>query len=466
MNDSPPSLPRLMIVDDEDDMRWVLRRLFEDAGFEVDDAADGATALERRARFDPDVVLSDVRMPRMNGFDFMQAVRREAPDLPVVLLSAVEDIATAVDAVRAGAWDYQAKPFDDQRLLRTVRSAAEQSRLRREVERLRQAQGSDVDFGPSAAAQQLERTLDLVAPQESISVLILGESGTGKEVVARSIHRRSPRAHGPFVAVDCGALPESLMESQLFGHRKGAFTGADRDRPGLFRMADGGTLFLDELGNLPAGLQAKLLRALQERKVVPVGGGSPEPFDARLVCATNNELRREIEDGTFRMDLFHRVAEFELRVPALRERTDDIPHFARVFLAEANGEMGRSVRGLTEDAEAALIAEPWPGNLRQLRNAIRRAVLLAASKEIGIEDLDVRPDGSAADVTAPKLPLPLASDASLSLAERVRQAADAVEAQLLAQALAEADGNKAAAARSLQIDYTTLHRKLKRHGIR
>jgi DNA-binding NtrC family response regulator len=455
--------PHLLIVDDEPDLRWVLRGLFEDEGFEVDEAADGDEALQRVEQHAPDVVLSDMRMPRLPGLELLRQLRACAPDVPVILLSAVEDLATAVDAIKEGAFDYQAKPFDGPRLLLTVRRAAEQRALRAEVQQLRSTlPGAQVDFGPSRPAQELRRTVELVAPQTTLSVLLTGESGTGKEVVARAIHALSPLQAGPFVAVDCGALPEHLLESHLFGHEKGAFTGADRARPGLFQMATGGTLFLDELGNLPLPLQAKLLRALQERAVTPVGGSQPVPFQARLVCATNADLDQDVRGGRFRVDLYHRVAEFVIVLPPLRERPDDVVHFARWFLAESNQEMGRRVQGFSPAAEQMLRQQGWPGNLRELRNAVRRMVVLGSSHELDVSDVQgsLVPTPGAAPVGS-KDP----GHDDLPLAERLRVASDALERQILASTLEACEGNKAAAARSLRIDYTTLHRKLKRHDL-
>ncbi|MBL8755886.1 MAG: sigma-54-dependent Fis family transcriptional regulator, partial [Planctomycetes bacterium] len=295
-----------------------------------------------------------------------------------------------------------------------------------------------------------------------VAVLIRGESGTGKEVVARAIHALSPVAAGPFVAVDCGALPDHLLESQLFGHEKGAFTGADRAHCGLFPMADGGTLFLDEIGNLPQPLQAKLLRALQERAVVPVGGHTPVPFRARLLCATNADLQAEIAAGRFRVDLYHRIAELPLQLPPLRERRDDVLHFARLFLAAANEELGRRMVGFTTAAEHALQACAWPGNLRELRNVIRRAVLTGTSPELDVADLELTTPELGEPAPASTGPVTLDG---LPLAERLQRASDAMEAEILRTTLGACGGNKAAAARALRIDYTTLHRKLKRHGI-
>lgn len=452
--------PRILVVDDETDLRFVLRGLFEDAGFEVDEASDGERALAFVAKSAPDVVLTDVRMPKIQGLELLRELQRRDPELPVVLLSAVEDVATAVDAIRNGAFDYQAKPYDPQRLLLTVQRAAEQRALKREVRQLRNGEDKSPDFGSSEKARELARTIGLVAAQASVSVLLVGESGTGKEVVAREIHRRSPVAKGPFVAIDCGALPEHLMESQLFGHRRGAFTGADRDRDGLFQLADGGTLFLDELGNLPLPLQAKLLRALQERKVTPVGGDEAVAFRTRLVCATNASLEDEIKAGRFRMDLYHRVAEFQVVLPPLRSRPEDIRGFAQAFLQEANRELGRRVEGFSQAAEKWLAAQPWPGNLRELRNAVRRAVLLCSERELDIDGFSGSQDIVGDDVNPDSTP-----SGEGSLADRVRHATDELEARILAETLAQCGGNKAAAARALQIDYTTLHRKLKRHQI-
>ncbi|MFY9342609.1 MAG: sigma-54 dependent transcriptional regulator [Planctomycetota bacterium] len=455
---------RLLIVDDEPDLRWVLRGLFEDEDFAVREAGDGDEALAAIDQELPDVVLTDMRMPKVSGLDLLRQLRARTPDLPVVLLSAVEDLATAVDAIKEGAFDYQSKPFDAPRLLLSVSRAAEQHALRRELQALRTSGTRAADFGPSRAARELRRQVELVAAQDRVAVLIAGESGTGKEVVARAIHAGSPGRDGPFVAIDCGALPEHLLESQLFGHCKGAFTGADRNREGLFPMADGGTLFLDEIGNLPLPLQAKLLRALQERAVVPVGGSTPVPFRARLLCATNAELKAELAAGRFRVDLYHRIAEFELVLPPLRERPDDVEHFARMFLAEANHELGRSVEGFTASAAQALRGQRWPGNLRELRNVVRRAVLTATARELDATDLALA-NAPVHDCSAGAAPVLPADDGALPLGERLQKANDALEAEILRATLDQCGGNKAAAARALRIDYTTLHRKLKRHGL-
>ncbi len=452
--------PHILIVDDEPDLRWVLQGIFKDAGYSTQVAGDGNAALECLKQFPADVILSDIVMPDMDGRALLREVQSKDSDLPVILLSALEDIETVVEAMRDGAFDYLAKPFERERLLVTTQRAVEQRQLRMEVAELRgQLQNKDVNFGPSRQAQDLDRTVSLVAKQGILSVLLIGESGTGKEVVAREIHRRSDNAAGPFVAVDCGALPEQLMESQLFGHVKGAFTGADRNQPGLFCTADGGTLFLDELGNLPLNLQSKLLRALQERQVVPVGGGKPVAFNARLLAASNANLIQAIDDGTFRLDLYHRIAEFEVNLQPLRQRPEDILDFAKRFLHEANQDTGRRVETMTQAAEQALIQHPWPGNLRELRNVLRRAVVTCNGTELDVTDLWLRSTPSSEPEPTPS------PAADLPLTERIRQATDSLEASIIQAALQQAQGNKAAAARALQIDYTTLHRKLKKHGL-
>jgi DNA-binding NtrC family response regulator len=449
--------PSILIVDDEPDMRWVLQRAFQEQGYDVVAAADGNEALAALGQRSFDVVLTDLNMPNLGGVELLAQVQRTDPELPVVLLTAIDRIELAVTAMKQGAFDYLQKPFDRERLLVTVARAAEQRRLRLEVARLRSgARGEPVSFGVSERAQQLDRTVDLVARRGLLSILLQGESGTGKEIVAREIHHRSERAGGPFVAVDCGALPEPLMESQLFGHRKGAFTGADQDREGLFRMADRGTLFLDEIGNLPLTLQSKLLRALQERAVVPVGGTAPIPFDARLIAATNAKLGEEIAENRFRADLYHRIAEFVIPIPPLRERREDVLPMARRFLVEACADMGRRIDGIAPAAAALLARHDWPGNLRELRNAVRRAAVVCAGLELEAGDFTLETAGAGSPIAGPDLPL----------SERLRRAGDSLEAEILQRALAEHGGNKAAAARALQIDYTTLHRKLRRHGLK
>ncbi|MEZ5987919.1 MAG: sigma 54-interacting transcriptional regulator [Planctomycetota bacterium] len=379
---------RVLLVDDEEDQRWLIRRFLEKRGLEVLEAEDAEAALALYSAEQPQVVISDVRMPGRSGVELMQELRAVDRDLPMILISAVEDVATAVEAMKIGAYDFLTKPFENERLLGLVHRALETVALREELRRLRCGGVlGDQHFGASQDARRLLERARLVAETPGISILIQGESGTGKEVLARTIHELSPRREAPFVAVDCGALPETLMESLLFGHVKGAFTGADRDREGLFLEADGGTLFLDELGNLPVGLQSKLLRALQQREVLPLGSDRPRSYDVRLIVATNEDLEGAVEAGRFRLDLYHRVHEFDLRIPPLRERPEDVLHFARVFLAEVAEELARDQLSLPPETEEVLVKQAWTGNLRELRNTIRRGVILAGNGPLQPADL-------------------------------------------------------------------------------
>ncbi|HIE70816.1 MAG TPA: sigma-54-dependent Fis family transcriptional regulator [Planctomycetes bacterium] len=458
-------MTRILVADPDLHSQQILADLLAERGYEFGAASDVSTALEPVSDGRVDLILADLSLPGGGGMELLEQVQRGHPETAVVLLSAFGSVQDAVKAMRHGAADFLGKPFAKDQVLLAVDRALEKSALKRENQELKLALDDrlrlDNVIGCDPRMQAIFKTVQAVADTRT-TVLITGESGTGKEIAARAIHYLSPLQSGPFVAIDCGALPEHLLESQLFGHERGAFTGADRSRQGLFSMADGGTLFLDELGNLPVPLQAKLLRALQERVIVPVGGSKPVPFRARLLTATNSDLQLDIEAGRFRVDLYHRIAEFTVTMPPLRERPDDIVYFARAFLAEANVEMGRRVDGFSEAGEAVLRQHPWPGNLRELRNAVRRMVLLATSTELHASDLgilDPQPSNQPS-ISA------LAAGADMEpLAKRLRQATDALEAEILRQTLAACDGNKAAAARTLSIDYTTLHRKLKRHDI-
>ena len=455
------SRERILLVDDEEDLRWLVSRFLKKQGLEVIEAEDAEQALQLFEAESPQIVISDVRMPGRSGVELMQELRSVDPQLPMILISAVEDVATAVEAMKIGAYDFLTKPFDNERLLSLVQRALETVALREELKRLRDGGPvAETHFGTSPAARKLLDRARLVANTPGIAVLIQGESGTGKEVLARTIHELSPRNGKPFVAVDCGALPEPLMESLLFGHRKGAFTGADKDREGLFREADGGTLFLDELGNLSLGLQSKLLRALQEREVLPLGADKPEGFDVRLIVATNEDLQEKVRREEFRLDVYHRVAELVLRIPPLRERAEDILHFARIFLAEVADELDRKDLDLSPLISEALLGQEWKGNLRELRNSVRRAALLSPDGSLDPRDLSGT-SGTAGVQTAGAVDF----EQGRPLTEQVQAAAADLEKQWIAQALAESNGNKAEAARRLGIDYTTLHRKLKKHDL-
>lgn len=457
-----PSSARLLLVDDEEDLRWLLAGCLRDRGYDVVEAQDGEHALELSRAQKPDAVVSDVRMPGLSGVELLVQLLEGDPKLPVVLMSALDDVATAVGAMKLGAYDYLAKPFDNEELVRVVERAVEAKSLRSEVLRLRAGLlGSATRFGVSEPAVELERRVRLCASTPQLSVLIEGESGTGKEVIARTLHELSPQSGARFVAVDCGALPEPLLESLLFGHTRGAFTGADRDRRGLFLEANGGTLFLDELANLPLGLQSKLLRCLQEREVRPLGAEQAVPFDVRIVCAANRDLLAETKAGRFRLDLYHRVAEFTLRPPALRERPEDIDFFADLFLERIGEELGRHPPQLSDPARAKLRTASWPGNLRELQNSLRRAAILAPGEAIAAGDIELHGDVTPSTGRGPSF----AFVEGEALTKQIQDATMALEREWIEGVLTGAGGNKAEAARRLGIDYTTLHRKLKRHGL-
>jgi DNA-binding NtrC family response regulator len=374
------------------------------------------------------------------------------------------DVTTAVSAMQLGAYDFLLKPLMLEDFVPTVQRALERKALRGEVEDLRQQVTTLESFGdvmgPSAASRAVMEQVRRIAPS-SLTIVISGETGSGKEVVARAIHRGSRRAAGPLIAVDCGAMPETLVESALFGHERGAFTGADRRKDGYFRLAEGGTLFLDEISNLPLAMQAKLLRALQERCVYPLGASHPVEVDVRVIAASNTVLREEVRAGRFREDLYYRLAEYVIALPPLRERREDIPHLARHFLTDVALELGRPGPEIGEDAMAALLEYSWPGNVRELRNVVRRAALLGG-EQIQRSDLHLT-GGDLAPVPSPAPTLsPVGGRSLRSIATA---AAEAAERQAITEVLRATGGNKSEAARVLQVDFKTLHLKMRRLGI-
>jgi len=421
---------RLLVVDDEPSFRALLRDILEGAGHGVTEARDGAEALAFLERTTYDLVLTDRRMPAVDGLELLRRVRARTWPPPVVVLTAHGSIPEAVEAVRLGAADYIAKPLPSPEALVDLVA----SLLPREDD------GEIVTADP--AMRELLDLVDRVAPRD-VAVLVTGESGVGKELVARRLHARSPRAKGPFVAVNAAALPETLAESELFGAEKGAFTGADQARAGRFEEASGGTLFLDEVGELPLGLQSKLLRVLEERVVRRLGGSRDLPVDVRLVAATNRELSRETEEGGFRQDLYFRLAVVVVNVPPLRDRPGDVPLLARHFAEKLAARHGVPVPSLTDDALAALSAHAWPGNVRELRNVLERAVVVRGGEAIRGADLGLAP---ASPAFAP-----------LDRAHREREA--------LLAALRRTGGKREEAAKLLGISVRTLYYRLKQWGI-
>jgi len=457
---------RALIIDDESGVRQSLGLILEDEGYEVATAADADQGLRaaRAERFD--VVLCDVRMPGRGGLEILEQLIAAQPDATVLVMSAFGQIEQALEAVRKGAWDYLAKPFTGQELLLAIRKADERERLRRENRRLRRALshgGAGVSIAAASAAMREVFELVERAAEYKTTVLVTGESGAGKEVVARAVHGLSDRASEPYVAVNCGAIPEALIESELFGHARGAFTGAEHDSPGMFREADGGTLFLDEVGELQPPIQVKLLRALQEQEVRPVGAAKTFPVDVRIVAATSRDLEQMVAEGRFRADLFYRLNVFRIHVPALRERPEDVPVLADQLLAAHARRIGKAVDPLERDLLDALAAYPWPGNVRELENSLERALILARGRRItrelfpflGETDGDVASDSSGLSVPTGE------SGEDLSIKRRSR----ALEERLIRLALVRTAGNRTRAARILELSPRALQYKLKEYAI-
>ncbi|HEX8187609.1 MAG TPA: sigma-54 dependent transcriptional regulator, partial [Pyrinomonadaceae bacterium] len=359
--------PLILVAEDEDLMRAIVTRLLEDSGYRVAGAASAEEALEVFAAEDVAVTLTDIRMSGMDGLALLDRVKDIDPEALVVVMTAFSSVDSAVAALRKGAYDYITKPFVNEDLLQSVKNALRQRELFRENRALRRELDRRYSFseiiGTSESLQRVFRLVEKVAATNT-NILVYGESGTGKELVARAIHHNSPRADRPFVAINCGALPETLLESELFGHTKGAFTGAVNARPGLFRSAEGGTVFLDEIGEISQALQVRLLRAVQEHEVTPLGSSAPARFDARIICATNRDLEREVTEGRFREDLFYRLNVIEVHLPPLRERREDIPLLARHFVKRTAREQGQDEKPIEPAAMTALINYNWPGNVR------------------------------------------------------------------------------------------------------
>jgi two-component system response regulator AtoC len=450
-----PGTARVLVVDDEQAMVDVMVDGLTTKGFEVVAVTSADEAFSKLADGDDfDVLVTDLNMRGMNGVDLCERVVQNRPDVPVVVVTAFGSMETAIATLRAGAYDFLAKPFELAALEIAVERAAGHRRLREEVKRLRRAAEESKAFeelvGVSPGMKEVYGLIDRVSETDA-TVLITGETGTGKELAARAIHRRSRRRDAPLVTVNCAAVPMNLLESELFGHVKGAFTDAKTDRKGLFVQAHGGTLFLDELGEMPLDMQVKLLRALEVRAVRPVGGHQEIPFDVRLLAATHQDLQACVEEGTFREDLYYRIAVVELPMPPLRARGADVLLLAQVLLDQLAQQHGKKVRGLSPPVAERLLAYAWPGNVRELRNCIERAVALARFEDLVVEDLPAQ----VREYTAAHV-LVAANDPSelVSLAE--------VERRYVERVMQAVGGNKRQAAQVLGLDRTTLYRKLER----
>jgi two-component system response regulator AtoC len=454
---------KILVIDDEVNMCHMLAAVLAKAGYAVETAMDGRAGLEKISRQPYDVVLCDIKMPVMSGLEFLRAAADRIGQSTVIMMSAYGSIDTAVEAMKLGAYDYISKPFKPDEVLLTLKKAEERESLKRENRSLRErirAIEKDFEFGTmvaKSAAMAAVFELARKAARYATTVLILGESGTGKELIARGIHTEGERAKKPLVPVNCGGIPENLLESELFGHRKGAFTGADQNRKGLFQEADGGTIFLDEIGELPLALQVKLLRVLQENEVRPVGESRAVHVDVRVIAATSKNLEEAVRSGTFREDLFYRLNVLPIRLPPLRERPEDIPHLCGFFLARYNAKMRKAVREIAPAAMSALMEYGWPGNVRELENVIERAVLLA-------EEPVVTPDQLPAGLRAPADP-PERAAAGAGEGFSLKEAQRSMEKRMITQALRQTGGNRSQAARLLEISHPSLLSKIKSYGI-
>ncbi len=443
----------ILVVEDEELMRSILRQLLEDEGCKVFTASSAETALEIFPTADISVTLTDIKMAGMDGLELLDQIKAIDADALVIIMTAYSSVDSAIAALRKGAYDYITKPFVNEDLLQTVKNALRQQELFTENRQLKREINRQYGFseiiGTSEVLQNVFRLIEKVA-DTNVSVLIQGESGTGKELIARAIHFNSRRAGKPFLAVNCGALPENLLESELFGHTKGAFTDAKTDKKGLFRSATGGTIFLDEIGEMPLQLQVKLLRALQEHEVTPIGASIPVKFDARIIAATNKNLEKEVSENNFREDLFYRLNVIEVNLPALRQRREDIPLLAKHFSAKAAREQKRTEKPISREAMSALVGYNWQGNVRELQNAIERAFILS-NDEIDLESLPPKVKSSSENALEMRDP------------EGLRPTLEEMERRYIVEILRTVNDDKTQAANILGIDLSTLYRKLKRY---
>jgi two-component system response regulator AtoC len=449
---------RVLVVDDEENIRLVLRTLLKKHGYEVELADSGEAALSSLDSFDPDVILTDVRMPRMGGLDLLGALKAKQHPATVIVMSAYGNVDLAIEAMKAGAYDYVSKPFKPDEIVLALRKAEERESLRRENRALREQMQKDTQFSSIIAKSRemsdIFRTIAKIADFKT-TVLVTGESGTGKELVARAIHERSQRKTAPFVAINCGAIPENLLESELFGHKKGAFTDATSDRRGLFEEASGGTLFLDEIGDLPLNLQVKLLRVLQEDTIRRLGDPKDIKIDVRIITATHRDLAADVKAGRFREDLFYRINVLAIAIPALRSRREDVNLLIDHFLARNNTRLGTNIRGVSPEARKLLLEYAWPGNVRELENTIERAMVLSETDVLQSIDLPER----IRDALDP-VQVHLASG-ELS----IKKTTAAIEQILIRRALQKTKGNRTRAADILEISHRALLYKIKDYKI-
>jgi two-component system, NtrC family, response regulator AtoC len=449
----------VLIIDDEPGLRQTVSLILADEGYQVQAASDGEEGLAKALEFKPDIILCDVRMPRLGGLEFLERYRSGAGTGMVIMMTAYGSTELALQAMKNGAYDYLPKPFSPDQLVLVLKKAEEREALRQEVSRLREEVGIQRRYREIIAkSPAMTRALEIAAKvaRHPSPVLVTGESGTGKELIARLIHDESDRADAPFLPVNCGAIPENLLESELFGYVRGAFSGADRDKPGLFEVASGGTLFLDEIGDMPATLQVKLLRVLQESEIRRLGDTRSRDIDVRLVAATNKDLEEEIRAGTFRRDLYYRIAVVPIHLVPLRQRRDEIAVLVRHFIDRYNRKLRLDITGIDAEAMRLLLAYGWPGNVRELENTIERAMVLCEGPGITAVDLQ---DGI-------RSPVPFLDGAELADDElSVKKHGEALERRLIRQALERTGGNKTRAAELLELSSRALLYKIRDYGL-
>ncbi len=456
-----PATATVLVVDDEELIRWSLSESLSAEGYRVVEAVDGVDCLEKVAQQAPDIVVTDLKMPRMDGMEALRRLREQDRDLPVIVLTAHGAADASIEATNLGAKAYLQKPFDVREVVLAVRKVLDQHRMANEVRWLRDQQsagGYNHIIGESKAMQRLFRTLSRLEDVDAPTVLLIGESGTGKDLIAHAIHEKGPRKGGPMMEIDCAAMPEQLIESELFGHEKGSFTDARQTKRGLFEVARGGTIFLDEIGEMSPVTQAKLLRALENRRFKRVGGVADITLDAGMIAATNRDLSDEVRRGNFREDLYFRLNVIQVEVPPLRERREDIPLLVRHFIERFNREFRRDIRGVSEEAMRLLQHYPWPGNVRELRNVIERIVILETSTvlDASLVPPEIRYGRSSERSLGAGSPFVL-PDEGVDL--------DAVERSLIQQAMDRTQGNQSASARLLGISRYALRYRLEKHGL-
>jgi len=452
---------KILVVDDETKIRRILCKLLKDEKYTVQSASSGEEGVSTVESFHPDLVLMDQRMPGMNGIEAMIKIKNKNPGMTIIILTAHASVELAVEAIKNGAYDYLSKPYDNDELLITIRRALEHTNMAKEITNLKKQLQKKYSFkNIIAVSSKMQRVFEQIARvcETNATVLVQGESGTGKELVAKAIHYNSSRNDKPFLTINCGAIPVSLIESELFGYEKGAFTGANARTAGKFEQAHGSTFMLDEIGELPLDAQVKLLRVLDERKVTRLGGNKAFPVDVRLIAATNKDLQQEVDNGTFRLDLFYRLNIMTINVPPLRERNMDIPLLIEHFIDKYNKEMTLKIRGISQAAIDCLKRYHWPGNVRDLENAVQSAMIQAQGEIINLENLPLRICGYTKVSDGP-------SPGNIGLEEYVSQHTRTVEKEMILKTMSKHNNNRSRAAQELRISRKTLYNKMKAYGL-